>query len=229
MRLLSLGFLVMMAAAAAASAAGDEVLFNRVYLDATAERDVPNDEMIVILRAEHQGREPAAVAERVNQDMAWALEAAKLENAVQRETGSYSTHPIYDQRVITGWRAAQELQLTSTDIKSLTTLVGRLQERLQVGSMQFRPTRETRERVRAELIDEALTAFRRRAEAVGRHMTGREYRVVELHVNSGEQGPRPQFYAERAMMKAAADMAAPAVEGGTSVLQVTVSGNVQFY
>lgn len=229
MRLISLGFLMLLAVVPAAGAEENDVLFNRVYLDATVERDVPNDEMIVILRAEHQGREPAAVAERVNQDMAWALETAKREKAVKTETGSYTTHPIYDKQVITGWRSSQELQLTSTDIKTLTALVGRLQERLQVGNMEFRPTRETRERVREELIDEALAAFKHRAEAVGRHMTGREYRVVELHVNSGEQGPRPVFFADRAMMKMEANMAAPAVEAGTSVLQVTVSGNVQYY
>lgn len=229
MQLITKVFLVALAGMAPALAdSGPEILFNRVYLDATAEREVPNDELVVILRAEHQGREPAEVAARVNQDMAWALEQAKAEKAVERKSGSYSTWPLYDKGVITGWRAAQDLELRSTSAEVLTKLVGRLQSKLQVSSMTFQPTRETRQRVREELIEEALQAFKRRAEIVGRHMPGREYRIVELHVGAGEPPPRPVMFAERALMKTA-DAAAPAVEAGTSLLQVTVSGNVQFY
>jgi predicted secreted protein len=213
--------------AAASSFAGEEqVLFNRVYLDAQAERQIPNDEMRVILVTEHQGKSPADLAGRVNSDMAWALELAKGAKDVVAGTGSYRTFPLYQDKLIVGWRATQELELTSTSMARLTELTGKLQERLQVRDMQFRPTKATRDRFQEELMEEALATFRRRAEIVGRHMPSKDYRIVEMHVNAGG-GPQPMMY-ERAMMKMDAG-GAPAVEAGTSLLIVTVSGNVQYY
>jgi predicted secreted protein len=204
----------------------EEVLFNRVYLDAQAERQIPNDEMRVILVTEQQGKSPADLAERVNRDMAWALELAKSAKDVASGTGSYRTFPLYQDKLIVGWRATQELELTSTSMARLTELTGKLQERLQVRDMQFRPTRATRDKFQEELMEEALAAFKRRAEIVSRHMPSKDYRIVELHVNAGG-GPQPVMY-ERAMMKMDGG-SAPAVEAGTSLLIVTVSGNVQFY
>jgi predicted secreted protein len=212
--------------ATAAGAGEEEVLFNRVYLDAQAERQIPNDEMRVILVTEHQGKSPADLAERVNRDMAWGLDQARAAKDVVAATGSYRTFPLYDDRLIVGWRATQELELTSTSMARLTELTGRLQERLQVRDMQFRPTKATRDRFQEELMAEALAAFKRRAEIVSNHMPSRDYRIVELHVNASG-GPQPVMY-ERAMMKMDAG-GAPAVEAGTSLLIVTVSGNVQFY
>ena len=43
---------------------------------AEAQREVPNDEMRVILVAEQQGSDPAVLSEQVNATMTWALEQA---------------------------------------------------------------------------------------------------------------------------------------------------------
>lgn len=209
-----------------AQADEQEVLFNRVYLDAQAERQIPNDEMRVVLVTEHQGRDPAELAQRVNRDMAWALAVVKGEKEIAAASGGYRTIPLYEDRLIVGWRASQELELTSTATGRLTELTGTLQERLQVRDMQFRPTKATRDRHQDELMEEALASFKRRADIVSRHMPAKDYRIVEIHVGAGG-GPQPVMY-ERAMMKMDAG-GAPAVEAGTSLLTVTVSGSVQFY
>jgi predicted secreted protein len=218
--------LLLLSSIAVAHENGGDVLFNRVYLDAQAERQIPNDEMRVVLVTEHQGKSPSDLAQRVNRDMAWALEVAKPVKEVAAGSGSYRTFPLYEDNLIVGWRAMQELELTSTAMERLTELTGRLQERLQVRDMQFRPTRATRDKHQEELMEEALAAFKRRAEIVSRHMPTKDYRIVEMHVNAGG-GPQPVMY-ERAMMKMDAG-GRPAVEAGTSLLIVTVSGNVQFY
>lgn len=213
---------------AAAVGGEQEALFNRVYLEAQAEREIPNDEMRVVLVAEHQGRSPAEIAERVNRDMSWALGIVKGQVDIAAASGGYRTWPLYEDKLIVGWRAAQELELTGTALARLTELTGRLQEKLQVRDMQFRPTKATRDRFQDELLEEALAAFKRRVEIAGRHMPSADYRIVELHLNTGG-GPQPMMYAERAMMKTMDSGAAPAVEAGTSLLIVTVSGSVQFY
>jgi predicted secreted protein len=205
-----------------------ETLFNKVSLQAEIEREVPNDEMTVVLAVEHQGSAPAALADRVNKDTAWALEQVKAETAIKSKTRAYSTHPIYRDRVITGWRVRQELELKSQDFPAMTELVGKLQERLQVAQMGFSPTPETRRQHQNELISEAMEQFKERVGIVQKHMDGRDYRIVELDVNTSGFGIRPMMAADYART-AAPEMAAPAVEAGTSQVQVTITGSVQFY
>lgn len=218
--------LIVIAAALSAQAHEGETLFNRVYLEAQAEREVKNDEIVVLLVSRHQGKSPQEIAGRVNADMDWAIKQAKAYPEIRTATESYTTSPLYDKGVIQGWEARQELRLTGTAIARVTELTGALQERLQVSAMEFQPTRALREATTDELVEEALQSFRRRAELVGRHMDGKEYRIVELHVST--QGPvGPVIRSGRAMMMKAET--APAVEAGTSTVQVTVSGNVQFY
>jgi predicted secreted protein len=203
-----------------------ETLFNRVFLEAQAEREVQNDEIVTLLVSRQQGNSPQEIANRVNADMEWALKEAKRFPEVQVATQGYATSPRYEKGIIQGWEAQQELRLRSTAVARATELVGVLQSRLQVASMQFQPTDTLRDRVADELVEEALMAFRHRAELVGKHMDGKNYRIVELHVSTQGSGG-PVRYAERAVMMA--KDAGPAVEAGASKVQVTVSGSVQYY
>lgn len=207
---------------------GHETLFNKINLQAEVEREVPNDEMTVILAVEHQGAAPSDLADRVNRDMAWALEQAKAAEPITAMTRAYTTNPIYRDRVITGWRVRQELELKSQDFPALTQVVGKLQERLQVAQMGFSPTPGTRRQQQNELISEAMEQFKERVAIVQQHMDGRDYRIVELHINTSGHGIRPMMMADYART-AAPEMAAPAVEAGTSRVQVTITGSVQFY
>lgn len=227
-RRLTLALIALNALPGPLAAHEEEVLFNRVFLEAQAERRVPNDEMQVLLVTEHQGKSPQAIAQNVNADMAWALSGAKKYQEVQAATRAYQTFPVYDKRVIVGWRATQELQLTSESMTRLTELVGILQERMQVRQMTFRPTRHTLDQHQDELIEEVVAAFKRRASIVGRQMDNPEYRIIELHISAGGGQP-PVMFAERAAMSPAAADLAPSVEAGTSTIAVTVSGSVQFY
>ena len=213
----------------AAAPAAEETLFNQVHIDAQVERDVENDQLEVSMVVEKQGNQPDRLAAEVNEAMQWALDLARDARGVEVKTRSYQTHPVYRDRTIVGWRASQELYLQSTDIPALTGLVGKLQERLQVRQMNFSPTRESRVRIENELIEEAMVAFRQRAGILKAHMDGKDYRVVNLHVNTGQSGPIP--YREMMMSKSMAEDAAmaPAVEAGTSKVIVTVTGSIQFF
>jgi predicted secreted protein len=124
--------------------AADETLFNTVNLQASAEREIPNDEMIVLLATEHEGSETASLASKINSDMQWALELIKQYPTIQSQTRSYQTYPTYRKQVIIGWRASQQVEIKSKDISALTELVGKLQEKLQVKQMSFNPSKETR-------------------------------------------------------------------------------------
>lgn len=224
--LLSLCLILLTPALAAQPA---EPIFNQVHIDAQAERDVENDQLEVTMLVEAQGNKPDEIAARVNETMQWALKLAGADKGIEVSTRSYHTYPVYNDRFIVGWRASQELYLRSTEIADLTELVGQLQEKLQVSQMNFSPTKATRTRIENELISEAMTAFRERAGILKQHMENMNYRIVNLHVSTG-QGGGPVMYREMAMSAKAMDAAmAPAVEAGTSKVVVTVSGSIQFF
>ena len=201
--------------------------FNRVSLQAHAEREIPKDELTVVVSAQHEHDDPAVVADTVNRDMQWALALVQEVAAVTARSLGYYTNPIYTKQRVTGWRARQDLQLRTTDVAGLTGLVGVLQERLMVTRMHFAPTKATRDRFENELIEEALEAYKRRVAVVRKHMDGREYRIVQLQIQAGGAAPP---IAVRTMLRAQAaeSVQAPQVASGTSKLSVTVSGTVQF-
>ena len=205
----------------------NEPLFNQVNLQAQAQKEIPNDQLTVLLAVEEEGKEAVKIANKINKDMSWALNKMKTHDDTKTRTLSYNTYPVYDKRTIVAWRANQQIELKSTSITKLSELVGELQERLQVKSMSFSPTKEIRKRFEDELIDEAMIAYKQRVELLKKHMDNKNVRIVNLHVNTGGGHPRP-VYAENRMMSMSSK-SAPAVEAGTSSITVTVSGSVQFF
>lgn len=220
---------LLMLTAPLALAAGEHGLdYNLVRLDASATAEVKNDQMRVDLVVEHNARDAGTLPELVNTDMRWALEAAAKRSAVRAQTGEYSTQPEYASTRIVGWRAIQELRLEGEDFAAVSALVTELQQKLQVRSMSFVPTRATRLKAEAELTREALKAFAERAKLIAESMGAKGYEVVDINVGSA---PEPVLYRTRGvnMMAMAADAApAPvAVESGTASITVSVSGQIQ--
>ena len=214
-------------AAISGSAWAESLNYNLVNLSVQAERDVPNDLMRVTLKASHQGDSPADVAESINQTMSWALGKAKSVTSVKSETQHYQTHPVYEKTKIRAWRGSQHLQLESKHFSELSELTRELQSKLAVSSMQFVPTRETRESVETGLINEAIAKFSQRAEQVQQQLKADDYDLVSMNVNTQGQRPTVNYRGAKMMAMDSAVESAPAVEAGTSVLTVNVNGQIQ--
>jgi predicted secreted protein len=202
--------------------------YNLVRLDASATVEVKNDQMRVDLAVEHNARDAGTLPDLVNTDMRWALDAAAKRPAVRAQTGEYSTQPEYASTRIVGWRAVQELRIEGEDFAAVSALVTELQQKLQVRSMSFVPTRATRQKAEADLTREALKAFAERAKLIAESMGAKGYEVVDVNVGSA---PEPVLYRTRGvnMMAMSADAApAPvAVESGTASITVSVNGQIQ--
>ncbi len=205
-----------------------ETLFNQVNMQAQVERDVPNNEMQVILVSERQGKEASSLSRAVNGEVKWALDLAKRNKDIKVSTRAYQTYPVYKNQDVVGWRVSQEVQLKSQNMAGLSELIGELQEKLQVRQMLFSASKQSRDAIESELIEEAMQAFKRRALILKKHMDDKDYRIVNLHINTS--GHRPQYMqAQRSSMKTMEMASAPAVEAGTSKISVTVSGSIQFF
>jgi len=194
-----------------------------VDLTAEASRPANNDLARATLFAEAQGAAPAEAAKRVNALIADALASAKAASRVKVQSGGTHTYPVYAKGGrIESWRMRSELALEATDIAALSELVGKLQATLGVAGVTLAPAPETRRKAEDEATQEAIAAFRVRAQLVAATF-GKPYRIK--HLSIGQQSFRPPMPMMRAAV--AQEMAAMPMEAGESAVTVSVSGQIE--
>lgn len=220
-------FLVSLAALSANAHAETPPTYERVAFAVMAEKEVPNDRLSAVLYAEQQGQDTAAMADTINQAITWALDLAKQATAVESRTLNYTTNPVYTDGRVTGWQVRQSIQLTSTDSKALSGLLGQLQEKLRIEGIHYSVSPEIKAETEKTLIDQALKNFKDRAEQLKTGMGRAEYRIVRLDVQAiGGESPQPPMY-RMAAMAADAAPAPPSLEGGKQNLQVNVQAEIE--
>lgn len=223
-RLLVLVFAV--GAALPAGAEGEQIR-NQVSFSVERTREVDNDWVTALVGATHESTDPAEVARRVNEALSWGTGLAKATQGVRVRTGGYSTIPISDSKLggLQRWRGSQTLVLEGADARVLSELVGKLQERLQLQGISFSVSPERQREVQDELIDEALAAFRARAERIQAKLGARSYAIVSIQVDAS--GGPPPVPLRGAVMMAEAKMAPPSLEGGTSTLRAGAHATIE--
>ena len=205
----------------------ESAIYDRVDLFASAERDVENDLLVAFVFDEVQANRQAEAANRVNESIEWAVDRARRAGNVEFQTGQYSTRPVYaNGRRIVGWVARQTLRLESEAAAALSELLGDLQERVAIQSVNYDVSRHAREAAEEELITEALAKFNRRAELVARDLGRDGFRIVRININAAGGIPSPRvFYESR--LEATADVAAPSIEAGVQTVTVSINGTVE--
>ena len=212
----------------AAAAAADEPrdVRNQVSFSVARSREVENDWVTAIVGATHESTDPAEVAKRVNTDVGWGTELARATAGVRVRTGGYTTRPITDKRsATTRWRGSQTLVLEAADAQLLSELIGKLQARLQLQNIHFSVSPERRRAVEDELVDEALAAFRARAERVQKKLGAVGYEIVSIRVDAA--GAPPPMPRRGAVMMADAAVPPPALEAGTSTLRAGAHATIE--
>ena len=206
-----------------------EPRYNRVDLQAEVSREVQNDLMTASLYAEANDPSAAQVADRLNRVTAQSLTVAGEFKSVKARSGYTHTYPVYDRaNKLAGWRGRAEIRLESKDLPAMAGLIGKLQSTMQLGQVAFLVSPELRRQTENELIGEAVAAFRGRADIATKAIGGKSYKIRRVGINTGGMapGPRPML-AQRALAAAAAEVAPPTFEGGTSTIQVAVNGTVE--
>lgn len=204
----------------------EEINYNLVNLSGVAQKQIDNDVLIVTLLSAADTDSAQEASALVNRQMKWAQGVIKDMKEIKKQTLNYQTRPKYQNKVIAGWTASQQLQLESQEIDTLSQIVGTLQEKLQVSSMHFGVSPERKKEHSDELITQALAAFRAKAQLVATNIGAQDFRFVTLSINENTPPvPRQRGFAMEAMALSAAD--APQVEAGESKLSVRVDGTIQ--
>jgi predicted secreted protein len=214
--------------------AAEPVQYNVVELQAGADREVANDLMSGMLYVEQNDPNAQVVGSAVNRALAEGLRIAKDYPVVKARSGNNQTTPVYGGSGISstrgtqlqGWRGRGEIRLESRDFAAAAALIGKLQAAgLQLGGISFGVAPETRKKAEDELIGEAIAAFKNRAELVKGALGGKGYKIQRISLNTGYSGPpMPRMMA---MAGKSADFAPPPVEGGSSTVNVQVSGAIE--
>jgi len=203
-----------------------------VVMTGSAEIELPNDEAIVSFFYEAQDADLAKAQGLVNQRVADGTAALKRADAkAQIETTGYGSYPVYSggsNRNIVGWRVRQGVTLKTESLTTLPKTVAAAQSTLSVGGVDFRLSKVARERVDAQLIQQAIANLNARVAAAAQALgvPANRIRLEEVNFGGRDGGPIPVGAARMATMSSDA-VPPPTFESGRSVERLQVSGRAR--
>jgi len=195
-----------------------------ITITASASSEVANDRMLAMLRAETDNADAGRAASEVNARMARALSQAKSVSGVDARTTGYSSYQISEPNRPLRWRVSQSLALESSDFVALSALVSKLQasDALLLSGLSFTVSPAARHAAEDALTVEAIKSWQQRAQNAAHAFGAGDFRTGRVTIQTNDFGrPQPMF---KAGGVAAASAAPVSVEGGTSEITVTVSG-----
>jgi predicted secreted protein len=197
-------------------------------LDAQAVAEVPTDTVTLTLGAEQEGADPGAISASLSRKADDVIAQAKRTAGVQAETGGFNIYPNTDRNgKISVWRGRAEVRLTSKDFAAASKLAGQLANQMQVQNINFTLSREARTAAEAKLMDQAVNAFREKAQTSTKLFGYSSYTIRDVHVGANNVPPGPRPMMRMAAMAADAAPVPVPIEGGKAQVTVTVSGAVQ--
>ena len=198
-------------------------------LSAQATVEVPYDVMAMTLSTTRDGTDAVAVQTQLRQAIDAALiEARKAQRPGQLDvrTGAFSLSPRYGNKgAISGWVGQAELVLEGRDMNAIAQTAGKLNT-LTVLRVGYALARETRERVEADAVTQAITKFRARAADYAKQFGYASYAVREVNVGTSEPGIVQPLVRSRMVASSGGDESIP-VEAGKTNVTVSVNGSVQ--
>jgi len=199
-------------------------------LGASAAVEVQYDVIAMTLAATREGSDASAVQAQLRQAIDGALsEARKSQRPGQLDvrTGAFSLTPRYGSRgaQITGWIGTGEVVLEGRDMAAIAQVAGRLST-VTVARVGYALSRETRERVEADAVTQAITRFRARAGDYAKQFGFNGYTVREVNVGTADPVIMQSMVRQRMVANAAAEESIP-VEAGKATVTVNVNGSVQ--
>lgn len=202
--------------------------YGMVNLDASATVDVVNDELITRLQVIEDGRDPAKLTNLVNKKTALVLDAVKNFKDIKAETSSYNTRPLYDDGEISSWQVTQQLTLETSNFEQMSQFIADISSLANIQSMQFQVSDVKAEKVKKNLLKQAIANFKDKASLITTEFNRAGYDLVTLSIDGNRFTPMPVM--ERSAMMSADSVrkgAPAALSGGSNEVSVQVRGTIQ--
>ncbi|MCC2596877.1 SIMPL domain-containing protein [Pusillimonas sp. MFBS29] len=201
----------------------------QAQLQAEANAEIAQDTVKITLAAELSDATQTAVADALTKVLEDTMKQAKAgaqgKTAIKISSGNYRIWPMNNKDgKITNWRGRAEILLESTDLPAASELASSLSDRMPIDNLRFFVSPQARAEKEAALLEEAVKAFRDRAQALTQAFGFASYSIKEI--NLGGSGAR--YESAPRMMAMAADKASVPLEGGTEMVSVAISGSIFF-
>lgn len=209
-----------------------------INFSATEKRTMPQDLLIASLRIEAEDKDsPGVIQKKINEAMTKALDLAKKESSFKVSTGTYSVYK-YDNPVVvntkTGeqknepiWKGSQDIEIQSKDAAKLLDIVGKIQGMgFAMNNLTYTLAPETVDKVRDELMIEALKKLNAKADIVAKTLGKSKAELVDVNVDTGGPVyPMAKAMMARGQMEMDAGYAAapPVAQAGETDVSLTVS------
>lgn len=207
--------------------------YNRIHLSSAAQQQAENDLMTMTLIVRKNGQESADIAQYINQTMNWAVKNVTKYKDIVVRTENYQINPIYDYRQskkkqFIEWRGQQSLILKSSNIEVMSKVTALLLKKMQMQSQNYSLSFIKKEQLENALIKKALTVLKKRAVIVQNSFGAKNYRLVNVNINTQSSGSvyRSNYRAKAMMAESMAD-APVASQSGQSKVKVSVSGEIE--
>lgn|SRR5690606_4702215 len=194
-------------------------------LRAEAVTEVAHDTVRITLAAEVRDSEQAQVAATLSRTVESVMKDLKGTEGVKVKSGNFQVWPMNDRDGrISDWRGRAEVILESKDFEAASKLAAQVGDRMPVANLAFSVAPEVRARHEEALLQEAATAFRKRAQALAQAFGYESYSIREVTLGGAGAAYQPEG---RRMMAMAADSAAGIpLEGGTERISLAVDGTI---
>ncbi|MFA7669529.1 MAG: SIMPL domain-containing protein [Burkholderiaceae bacterium] len=195
-------------------------------LRAEAVTEVARDTVRITIAAEESDSSQAAVARALTEKVDSVMKQARGHEGIKTYSGNYQVWPMNDEDGrISNWRGRAEIILESTDFEAVSKLASEVADRMPITNLAFSVAPRERARHESELLQEAATAFRERAEALTKAFGYESYSIREIQLGGAGAAYQPE---RRMMAMAAVADAAVSVplEGGTERISLSVQGTI---
>jgi predicted secreted protein len=202
---------------------GHYVRVPQAGLQAAASSQIAQDTVTVTLSAQVNDASRQAVNSLLTESLDTAVVSAKKHDAVKVYSGNFRVWPFTDEDgKVTRWQGRAELILESKDFAAASDLAASLENQLSITNIAFSVSPERRAEAEEALLEQAASAFRKRAQALAAAFGFQGYSIKELNLGGAgvEYSPAPR------MMAMAADKASVPLEGNTETVTVSVHGTI---
>ncbi|TNH03768.1 DUF541 domain-containing protein [Testudinibacter sp. TR-2022] len=200
----------------------------QVSFSVQVSRQVERDMMQVVLYAQQSGKTLKEVSPIVTQKLNLAVEEAK-KRQIQTGMTNRRTNISYDkQGKASGWIDYGEITLESQDFTALSDLIASVSEQLAVQNIRFTLSDQKKQSLEKQMTEEALQAFKQKAELISQNLQTKGYQIANLDLGSPSDlgvDSQPVYY-ERKAVFSSSEAPSMQVESGLADLKIQLNATI---